>query len=690
MPIRLAAGDMIEEVGDMKRYKGFYGNRQGHRHQKNFVRLMGGLTVAAMLGGCAGTAGNTTTSAGSTGSETASAQSTNAGSESSTESKTSGGEKSGSSDTLLQEVAAIQRLVDTTGADGKSASISLENRNYSLSFPEYNENYDYEGWTEADSTIIKLNGSSVEVNGSGASFANGVLTISKKGTYVLSGTLDDGQILVDAEDENVHLILNGASLNCNNGSAICVTAAKNVYISLADGTENTVSDGSYADAAAVDGAADAAIYSKADLIFNGSGSLTVQGNTAGGIHGTDDVVFREGTYTITAVEDAVKGKDMVAVYDGSFTVNAGGKGFVSTNTEEEGRGNIYVEAGSFDVTTTDDAFHSNSNVMLLGGSYKISSGDDGIHADEVTFVYGSAVEIDESYEAIEGAVVDLTQSNISLRASDDGINAAGDIDEDSGEDTGDAKGWGGFMEGNDSNVIYIDGGKLYVDAGGDGIDSNGYVYIYDGDIVVDGPENNGNGFLDCGREVIMTGGHLIAAGSTGMLETISDQSAVTAIMVGLDATQEGGTVSIQDASGNEIVSYSPQKKYQGVLFAGYDLEEGAEYTAYLNGESLGSVTISQTVNTIGTVGGMGGGPGMGGGRGMGGGHNMEGGPDVSGNIGMGGGPGMGGGHNMEGGPNVSGNTGMGGDSSMGSGRGGHGEMMRDGNFPVPSGTDKQN
>ncbi len=644
----------------MKRSMGFYENRDSRRHKKNFARLMGGLTVAAMLGGCGGTAGNTASSAGSTGNETTT-QSANAGSESGTAGKASGGKSSGSSDTLLAEVAATERLVDTTGADGKSASITLEDRGYSLTYPEYNENYDYEGWTEADSTIITLKGSSVEVKGSGAAYADGVLTISKKGTYVLSGTLDDGQILVDADDENVHLILNGASLNCSSGSAICVLSAKNVYISLAEGTENSVSDGSYAEEAAVDGAADAAIYSKADLIFNGSGSLTVQGNTAGGIHGTDDVVFREGTYTITAVEDAVKGKDMVAVYDGSFTVSAGGKGFVSTNTEDEGRGNIYVEAGSFDVTTTDDAFHSNSNVMLLGGSYKISSGDDGIHADEVTLVYGSAVEMDESYEAIEGAVVDLVQSNISLRASDDGINAAGDIDEDGGEDTGDAKGWGGFMEGNDNNVIYIDGGNLYVDAGGDGIDSNGYIYIYDGDIVVDGPENNGNGFLDCGREVIMTGGHLIAAGSTGMLETISDKSTVTAIMVGLDATQEGGTVSIQDASGNEIVSYSPQKKYQGVLFAGYDLEEGAEYTAYLEEESLGSVSISQTVNTIGTVSGMGGmgGPGMGGGR------SMEGGPNVSGNGDMGGG------RSMEGGP------------GMGGGRGGRGEMKGDGTFPGP-------
>ena len=521
--------------------------------------------------------------------------------------------------------------VCTTAENGASAAIDLSLRSYSLEFPEYNENYDYEEWDASDATMLTLSGTSYSAEGkhsSGINQSGDILTISEKGTYVLSGNYD-GQIRIEVSDEeNVKLIFNGVNITSSDGPAIYAVNAKNLYISLEEGSENVISDSSnYTLEDGVD-EPDAAIFAKCDLIFRGSGKLTVNGNYSGAVRSKDELVFRNGSYDITAASDALKGKDGLYVYDGLYTINAGGKGLAATNNTEGEEADLYIEGGSFDITSGEDAIHCNANVIIVGGSFDINASDDGIHADKTVLVYGSTVNIEKSNEGIEGAVIDLTGSDITLKASDDGLNAAGDVNET--EEDADEKHWN-FMEGNESNIIYIDGGNIYVNADGDGVDSNGYIYMYAGNMTVDGPVNDGNGFLDYGLDFVMTGGTFTGAGSTGMLQTIADSSTVKAVMVGTGSKEGGTEISLKDSDGNVIVSYTPVKSFSGVLFAGYDFDEGDTVEAYAGNESLGSVKIENTVNTIGDVKTMGGGHGGMGGGFMGGKGGMRGNGAVSGN-----------------------------------------------------------
>lgn len=524
-------------------------------------------------------------------------------------------QKRGSSTQKTVSAADDAEDVDTTSSDGDTADITLSNRSYSLTYPEYKDNYDYREAKE-DATFITLSGSSISVSGSGAKADGTTVTITQKGDYVISGSLDDGQLTVDSGEEAVHLFLDGVTINNDNGPAIYVKSAKNVYISLEEGSVNSLSDGAEYELEEGEDEPDAVIFSKADLIINGSGTLKIDADHACGIRSKDDLVIRSGNYEIESVDDALKGKDLLAVYDGDISISCGGKGLVSTNSEEEGKGIVYVEGGNYKIHSGDDAMHSNTNIMILGGEFDIESQDDGIHADNVCLVYNSSVDISKSYEGIEGSIVDLAASSISITADDDGVNAAGDTGE---ADTSQAdKGRGGFMDTNADNIIYIDGGSLYVNAKGDGIDSNGYIYIYGGDTVVDGPENDGNGFLDYGIDCVMSGGTLIAAGSSGMLQSIGEDSDVYAVVVGTGSQKAGTEVSVSDADGNEVVSYTPSKSYSAVLFAGFGFKKDSEYSASVGGSEVGSVKISAAGNTIGEVqgfGGFGGHGGPGGGRG---------------------------------------------------------------------------
>lgn len=199
-------------------------------------------------------------------------------------------------------------------------------------------------WSEADSTAIKLNGTTATVTGSGAKAANGSVTISEAGTYVLSGELTDGQIVVNVADKGtVHLVLNGATIHDNDSAAIYIQKAGKAVITLEKGTKNTVSDGkTYVYADATTDEPDAAIFSKADLTFNGAGQLTVTGNYNEGITSKDDLKIISGSISVKAADDGIKGKDMVAIQAGTITIEAEGDGIKSTNDTDTTKGFVAI------------------------------------------------------------------------------------------------------------------------------------------------------------------------------------------------------------------------------------------------------------------------------------------------------------------------------------------------------------
>ena len=442
------------------------------------------------------------------------------------------------------------------------------------------------------------------------SISGSTVTITQEGTYRVSGTLSDGQIIVDAdENAKVKLILDGADISKEGSAAIYALSADKVILSSAEGSTNSIrSSGEFVQTD--DNNVDAAVFAKCDLNLNGDGVVNISCETGHGVVSKDDLKVKDGEWNITAAGKGLSGKDSVTVEDGTLNITSGTKGIWSDNDEDEEKGSIEILGGSITVTSADDSIHAGNTVSISGGEMTLSSADDGIHADNTLTVSGGKVDVTKSYEGLEAKDIDISGGEISIAASDDGINAAG------GNDGSNAFGpFGGDPFGSDSgSTLTISGGTLVVDAGGDGLDANGELTVSGGVIYVSGPTNSGNGALDYGTDAAITGGTIIAVGAAGMAENFGSKSTQGCILLNLSAAQTAGTtVSIEDENGKVLASYTPGKNYQSVVISTEGMEVGGTYTV-----KAGSVSEEITLDSVIYGSGM----GMGGFGGMGGHGNM--------------------------------------------------------------------
>lgn len=245
-------------------------------------------------------------------------------------------------------------------------------------------------------------------------------------------------------------------------------------------------------------------------------------------------------------------------------------------------GRLYINGGTFTINSADDSVHSNSAVTINDGAYTLTTGDDGVHSGEAVEINGGTITISESYEGLEGLTVTINDGDIDITSSDDGINAAGGTEEmgfgrmgnDSTEDTSTDEMW---ME--------INGGYIHVLAGGDGIDSNGDITVNGGEVYIDGPSDSGNSAIDYGDRsaCYINKGIVVAIGSSGMAEDISDDSDQQVMLVKLDSQKEAGEVILTDSDGNEIITYTALKAYDCVIISTKDLEAGQTYTLTTSG-----------------------------------------------------------------------------------------------------------
>lgn len=462
-------------------------------------------------------------------------------------------------------------------------------------------------WDEVSAVNIVF--SSSEITSSDASrvvVEGNVVTIKSAGEYHLTGESSDAQVIVEAtKDDDVKLIFDNVNLKCSNSAPIFVKQADEVIITLAEGSNNTITDTTNY-VLNEDEEPSAAIFSKEDLVINGTGTVTVTGNYEDGIVSKDDLKIISGTINVAAKDDAIRGKDSVVIKDGNLNIKSTGDAIKASNEDGDDVGYVVID----------------------GGNIEISADDDGIHAESSLTVNGGKINIAKSYEGLEASNIVINDGEICVISSDDGINVAGGND-GSGMMGRQNQNNANSSSSSSSHSLTINGGYIYVNATGDGLDSNGNAYMNGGTVIVNGPTNNGNGALDYDGTFDVNGGLLIAAGSSGMLQTSSNNSKINCISVTFDQSQQAGSlISIQDSNGNEVVTFAPSKTYQSVVICSADIKTGETYKVYSGGSSSkqeknglyenggysnGTLVTELTVNSVVTTYGKGGMNGMQGG-----------------------------------------------------------------------------
>ena len=559
-------------------------------------------------------------------------------------------------------------------------------------------------YEESGAVYVTLSGDGIIGETDGVAINGQTVTITAEGTYIFSGTLSEGQIVVDADNAKVQIVFDNVDITCASSAAVYVKSAEKVFVTLAEGAQNTLRNtDEYV--AIDDNNIDAVIFAKSDLTLNGTGSLTIVSAEGHGIVSKDDLKITGGTYDITAAGHALSGKDSVRIADGTFILTAEKDGIHAENADDEEKGYIYIADGDFTITSdgdgmdasnivqiedgtlditagggaanslkthesdvpggpgggmsqnierpdgesmpqmgekpdeesmsqmgekpdgenmpqdtttdesgtstkgikagggmylnggtyqidsADDSIHSNANITIADGTYTLATGDDGVHADDALTVNGGTITVTESYEGLEGLTVTINDGTIDITARDDGINTAGGTDQ-SGFGT-----FGDHFKGMDSaddeteettdNEMWMElnGGYIHILAGGDGVDSNGDLTINGGEIYIDGPSDNGNSAIDYGdrSSAYVNGGMLVAIGSSGMAEGMSDSSKQEVLMVKLGEQMEAGDVELTDNEGNVIVSYTALKSYDCVIISTAEVESGATYTLTTSG-----------------------------------------------------------------------------------------------------------
>lgn len=531
--------------------------------------------------------------------------------------------------------------VRITDSDGETQTVSLSSSD------------------DADETYAD---DSIEIDGS-------QIVIKTAGIYVISGELTNGTITVDAGDEDkVQLVLAGADISAESYAAIYAKNADKVFVTLAEDSENTLAtSGEYVQTD--DNNVDAVIFSKCDLVLNGTGSLDVMAEAGHGIVSKDDLKVTDGNYRIDTPDHALNGKDSVRIAGGTFELICDEDGIHAGN-DEQTDGYVYIE----------------------GGDFTISVGDDGIHAEGVVYITDGDIDITQSYEGIEGYKVLVAGGDIDIVSSDDGFNAAGGSSTESGDsflpasedrgmgggngadgadsdslttppempngedtqvnnsqmtppanpggdngrpqgnpsgtdqggsadstedgaaaDTGSSlSGYqvmtpGGDMDSDADAYLVITGGSITVNADGDGLDSNGYLGISGGEIYVLGPSNDGNGALDCGISAAITGGSIIAVGGSGMAQGFGENSSQCSALVAFDSWIEAGeTITLTDSDGNVLLTYEADKTFDSVVISCSAMTQDGEYTVTAGSESVTFAMDGVTYsNKSGMQGGMG-------------------------------------------------------------------------------------
>jgi hypothetical protein len=498
------------------------------------------------------------------------------------------------------------------------------------------------GWDNAVMSHIILEGDSITVDGDGATVDGSQITITSAGIYGISGTLNDGQIVVNTgSKETVKLVLDGVDITCTTSAPIYVIHAGKTVITLVDDTENYITDGdSYIFEDVESDEPNAAIFSKSDLTINGGGSLTVNANYNNGIQSKDELKITGGNITVNAVNHGIKGRDGIIVRDGTVTVHAGGDGIQSNNDEDSEKGFVAIEGGTIDITAGEDGMQAETSLLVSGGSIAISSGGGSVNSSQgdswgdwgprgmesdfdtgnfspsakglkagvnVT-ITGGIINIDSSDDSIHSnSSLTINGGNIMLASGDDGMHSDSTL-EINGGDISITKSY----EGIESAVITINDGDIHLVASDDGINvaggndassvngrpgqnnfnfsSDDYLYVNGGYIVINAA---GDG-IDVNGSINMTAGDVLVNGPTSNNNGPLDYLGTFEITGGFLVA--AGSAGMAQAPGTSSTQYSVMMTFEASQAAGtvvhFETEDGEEVLTFVPTKAYQSVVLS--------------------------------------------------------------------------------------------------
>ncbi len=543
---------------------------------------------------------------------------------------------------------------------------------------------------------ITLSGSTATATSDAVKITGSTVKLTEAATYIITGNLDDGMLVVDApEDAKVQIVLKNAEITSKTYAPLLALEADKVFVTLAEGTKNTLTAGeSFTPIDDIN--LDGAVFAKTDLTFNGTGALSVTAPGGHGIVCKDDLVFTGGAYTLNAASHTIDANDSVRISGGSFTADAGKDGIHAENSDDDSLGYVYISGGSFkmnaqgdgisagsylqigggdfaiiagggsengdqhssdgyggfgggmpgdmggggmrpggmrpggraatttDTTDTDstsmkglkagtdirisggtfkinsadDGVHANTSLRVENGAFTVATGDDGFHAEDTLAVTGGSIAVTESYEGLEALHIKLSGGDITLAASDDGLNAAGGTDQSGlggrddgqfGKMPGGFGGMGGGMSSGNGSIV-ISGGKLNITASGDGIDANGTLEITGGYTVVGGPTQGDTATLDYDKSGVISGGTFIGTGASGMAQSLTG-SGQGVIGVQAGNVPANTQITLADGNGKVLITHTPTLSCNVVILSSPEIKAGESYILTI-GDQSGEVTAN--------------------------------------------------------------------------------------------------
>ena len=479
-------------------------------------------------------------------------------------------------------------------------------------------------WDTTKVVKISLNETSIACTSKDVTISGTTATIKAKGSYEISGTLNDGQIVVDA-DGLVRLILKNANILNSTTSPLFVNQADKAIIILPEGTTNTISDGPNYTVTA--DSLNAAIFSKDYLAVFGKGKLIVNGNYNSGISSKDELIIQSGTLEVTAVGTGIKGKDYLKIYDGNITVNSGGDALKSDNDSlvsslgyvdiengtfslvsandgisasnlvrisagtfnivtgggsaitpglESTKGikakSIAVSGGTFTINSSDNSIDADNDIVINNGTFTLYSADKPLDCDSTIIINNGDVNIAKAEKGISGHHITFNGGKVTVVSKNDCIKATLGTDQTT----------------DDGSSVNVTGGTVLLSTDkGDALDSNGSITVSSGLLAIQGSQTSPDDAISYRSTCLISGGTVVAAGATSLAPSAtSTQNSVSIRFSSILAP--GTVVNIQDASGVSLLTYKVTKYAYSIVISVPALAIATTYNVYTGGTTTGT------------------------------------------------------------------------------------------------------